>query len=206
MDPRKIGIKCARHFMTGAEHLLSIFYSGFHCKKAPSPKLHSFPFPWGGGGGGIGGRIRRPVGEAAAIAFRPKVRPCLGLLGLPPGTDPWIHRSIQIPRNASQMNLQIHPHGKAAQMNKWNKVLSETPHHCGGAKWHDRLSKAPLTKRHKGNLCPWHKYKDFSDFPVLQNFFLGIIEWKEEVSPQPSKSMLPVVGCWLASYYQPPLT
>ena len=45
MDPRKIGIKCARHFMTGAEHLLSIFYSGFHCKKAPSPKLHSFPFP-----------------------------------------------------------------------------------------------------------------------------------------------------------------
>ena len=47
MDPRKIGIKCARHFMTGAEHLLSIFYSGFHCKKAPSPKLHSFPFPRG---------------------------------------------------------------------------------------------------------------------------------------------------------------
>ena len=127
-------------------------------------------FPEGegrGGGGGIGGRIGRPVGVAAAIAFRPKVRPCLGLLGLPPGTDPWIHRSIQIPRNASQMNLQIHPHGKAAQMNKWNKVLSETPHHCGGAKWHDRLSKAPLTKRHKGNLCPWHKYKDFSDFPVL---------------------------------------
>ena len=47
MDPRKIGIKCARHFMTGAEHLLSIFYSGFQCKKAPSPKLHSFPFPRG---------------------------------------------------------------------------------------------------------------------------------------------------------------
>ena len=157
-------------FHDGCRALIIHLLFRFPLQKGTEPEIAQFPISLRGEGGGereIGGRVSRSVRVAAAIAFRPKVRPCLGLPGLPPGPDPWIHRSIQIPRNASQMNLQIHLHGKAAQMNKWNKVLSETPHHCGGAKWHDRLSKAPLTKRHKGNLCPWHKYKDFSDFPVL---------------------------------------
>ena len=48
--------------------------------------------------------------------------------------DPWIHNGF-------------------VQMNKWNKVLNDTTP-LWGAKWHDRLSKATLTKRHKGNLCP----------------------------------------------------
>ena len=103
MDPRKIGIKCARHFMTGAEHLLSIFYSGFQCKKAPSPKLHSFPFPCGGGGGGGMGRILS-FPASKGLKWGPP-----SLAWPPTSRDPWIHNNEQMKQS-----------------------FEATRHHCGG--------------------------------------------------------------------------
>ena len=119
-------------FHDGCRALIIHLLFRFPLQKGTEPEIAQFPISLR--------RRRRRRNQKDSLSFPAAAAgEQLGLKWGPssPAWPPKIHESIQ----------------GFVQMNKWNKVLNDTTP-LWGAKWHDRLSKATLTKRHKGNLCP----------------------------------------------------